>query len=81
VERVIVGVEARQVIGLQQVGERADQLSMVATLFGEPERVNTELDEYRRVTAEDVSRFAREFLRAEEAVVMTYLPRASAEAA
>jgi predicted Zn-dependent peptidase len=81
VERVIVGVEARQVIGLQQVGERADQLSMFATLFGEPERVNTELDEYRRVTAEDVSRFAREFLRPEEAVVMTYLPRASAEAA
>jgi predicted Zn-dependent peptidase len=81
VERVIVGVEARQVIGLQQVGERADQLSMFATLFGEPERVNTELDEYRRVTAEDVSRFARDFLRAEEAVVMTYLPRAAAEAA
>jgi predicted Zn-dependent peptidase len=81
VERVLVGVEARQVIGLQQVGERADQLSMFATLFGEPERINTELDEYRRVTAEDVSRFAREFLRPEEAVVMTYLPRAAAEAA
>ncbi len=80
-ERVKVGVEARQVISLQQVGERADQISMFTTLFDEPERINTELEEYRRVTAEEVSAFAGEFLRTDRAVVMTYVPRAAEEAA
>jgi predicted Zn-dependent peptidase len=79
--RVVTGVEARQIMGLQQVGERADQMSMFATLFDEPERINTELDEYRKLQVEDVSGFAREFLRADRAVVMTYLPRVAAEAA
>jgi predicted Zn-dependent peptidase len=68
-------------MGLQQVGERADQMSMFATLFDEPQRINTELDEYRKLQVEDVSGFAREFLRADRAVVMTYLPRVAAEAA
>ena len=81
VDRVLVGVEARQVIGLQQVGERADQISMFATLFNDPGRINTELDEYRRLGSDDLSEFAREFLRADRAAVMTYLPRAASEAA
>jgi predicted Zn-dependent peptidase len=80
-ERVKVGVEARQVIGLQQVGERADQISMFTTLFDDPERINTELDEYRRVTSAEVCAFVGEFLRPDRAVVMTYVPRAAAEAA
>jgi predicted Zn-dependent peptidase len=80
-ERVKVGVEARQVMGLQQVGERADQISMFTTLFDDPERINTELDAYRRVTSSEVSDFAREFLRPDRAVVMTYVPRAAEEAA
>lgn len=80
-ERVVVGVEARQVIGLQQVGERADQISMFTTLFDDPARINTELDEYRTLTVAEVSGFARDFLLADRAVVLTYLPRAVPEAA
>jgi zinc protease len=74
IERAVTGIESRQLIALQRVGDRADQLSMFATLFNEPERINTELDSYRTVTSDDVRRFALEYLRRDSAVVLTYLP-------
>jgi zinc protease len=81
-ERAIVSVEARRVMELQKVSERADQLSMLTTYFDQPELINTELDGYRAVTAEDVRRFVAEHLVADNRVVLTYLPLpAAAEAA
>ncbi|MBA2668928.1 MAG: insulinase family protein [Gemmatimonadetes bacterium] len=74
IARAVTGIESRQLIALQRVGDRADHLSMFATLFGEPERINTELDSYRAVTGEDVGRFAGEYVRRDSAVVLTYLP-------
>jgi zinc protease len=81
IERAVTGVEARRIMGLQEVGERADELSMFTTLFDDPERINTELDAIRAVTPERVRRFALEYLRADNRVVLTYLPRATQEAA
>ncbi len=81
VDRAVTGIESRQLIALQRVGERADQLSMFETLFGEPERINTELDEYCAVTAEQVRRFALEHLSRDAVAVLTYLPRATEVAA
>jgi zinc protease len=75
IARALTGIESRQLISLQRVGERADQLSMFATLFGEPERINTELEEYRAVTTERVGRFALEHLGRDAGAVLTYLPR------
>jgi zinc protease len=75
VTRAVTGIEARQVIGLQQVGERADQLSMFTTLFDDPERINTELDRYRAVTTDHVRRLALEFLQRNNRVVLTYVPQ------
>jgi predicted Zn-dependent peptidase len=77
-ERAIVSVEARRVMELQKVSERADQLSMLTTYFDQPELINTELDRYRAVTAEDVRRFVAEHLVADNRVVLTYLPLAAA---
>jgi zinc protease len=74
-ERAVTGIEARQLIGLQQVGERADQISMFTTFFDEPERINTELDAYRALTVDDVRRVAGRHLRPEGAVVLSYLPQ------
>jgi zinc protease len=81
IRRALTGIESRQLVALQQVGERADQLSMFATLFNEPDRINTELDAYRGVTVDHVRRFALEYLRRDAAAVLTYLPRAAQEAA
>ncbi len=66
--------------GLQQVGERADQISLFTTFFDDPERVNTELERYRDVRAEDVAAFARDYLPPANAAVLTYVPSPSAEA-
>src|SRR5690606_31586384 len=80
-ERVLTGIEARQLISLQQFAERADQLSMFTTFFDEPERINTELDEYRGVTTDDVNALVRDRLDAENSVVLRYLPLARSEEA
>jgi zinc protease len=81
VERTVTAIETRQVIALQKVAERADQISMFTTLFGEPERINSELDRYREVTPEEIAEFARDFIVRENSAVLTYLPRAREEAA
>jgi zinc protease len=77
IRRAVTGVESRQLVSLQQVGERADQLSMFATLFDDPERINTELERYRAVEADHVRRFGLEYLRHDNAAVLTYLPRSA----
>jgi len=74
VERALTNIEARHVIGMQQVSERADQLSMFTTLFDDPELINTEIDRYRAVTRDDVRRFALEHLQSDNRVVLTYVP-------
>lgn len=84
IRKAVTGIEARQIIALQRVGERADQLSMFTTFFDAPERINTELDSYRAVSTDDVRRFALDFLQADNRVVLSYLPdeaRADREAA
>ena len=51
---------------------------MMATLFDDPGRVNTELDRYRAVTTADVRAFAAEFLNAGNRSVMTYVKKGAA---
>jgi zinc protease len=80
-ERTMTSIDAREIFGLQQVGERANQLSMFTTLFDEPDRINTELDLYHAVTPDEIRRFVLEYLHPENRVVLTYLPRESAESA
>ncbi|HET6764038.1 MAG TPA: pitrilysin family protein [Longimicrobiaceae bacterium] len=78
----LTGIVARQVMSLQKLSDRADQISMSTMHFDDPELVNGELDRYRAVTAEDVHRFAVEALTAENRAVLTYVPAsAAAEAA
>ena len=79
VERAVTGIEARHVFELQKVNERADQLSQLTTFFDDPGLINTELDHYRAVTADDVRRFAAEYLTDDNLVVLTYVPGDAAE--
>ena len=75
VERAIRLIEASRLMDLQQVEERADALSMYETLFGDPDRINTELQRVRGVTAADVRRFAGEYLGSDNRVVLVYVPK------
>jgi predicted Zn-dependent peptidase len=74
VERAVNLMETRYLAELQKVDERADLLSMYATLFDDPARINTELDRIRGVRAEDVRAFARACLGEANRALIWYLP-------
>jgi len=69
--------EADELGALARVEERADRLSMYATLFDDPALVNTLLPRYLSVTAEQIRDAARDVFRADNRVVLTYLPAAT----
>ncbi len=75
VSRAVALLETDMVLALQSAGDRADKLSMHATLFGEPERVNGELERYRGVTAAQVTAFARERLGPDNRASLMYVPK------
>jgi predicted Zn-dependent peptidase len=77
VERAIALIETDLTTALQSASERADRLSMFATLLGDPGLVNVQADKYRAVTAEDVTRFARERLGEDNRAKLLYVPRAA----
>jgi len=72
--RAIALTETHLVNTLQQVGERADLLSMFDQFFDDPGRLNTELDRLRTVTTEGVRDFASTYLGADNRALLTYLP-------
>ena len=76
-ERAKALTEADELGALARVEERADRLSMYATLFDDPAMVNTLLPRYLSVTADQIRDAAREVFRADNRVVLTYLPAAA----
>ena len=67
-------IETDELGGLQRVGERADRLSMYATLLGDPGEINHQLERYLAVTPEDLMAACAEVLVPANRVVLTYLP-------
>lgn len=59
----------------------ADALAYYHVLCGDADRVNHLLAEFASVTADDLQRVAREYLRREQAAVLHYLPEDAASAA
>jgi predicted Zn-dependent peptidase len=78
-ERARALTEADELGALMRVDERADRLSMYATLFDDPELINRMLPRYLSVTAEDIQRVAADVFRADNRVVLTFLPVGAAE--
>ncbi|MDQ2941674.1 MAG: insulinase family protein [Chloroflexota bacterium] len=60
---------------LERVAERADRVSMYACLFDDPQRINSEVARYRAVDAARVRAAMADALRADNRVVLTYLPQ------
>jgi predicted Zn-dependent peptidase len=67
-------IETSFVTGLQSAAERADQLSRFATYFGDANLANEQVKRYQAVTADDVSRLARERLGPDNRALLLYLP-------
>ena len=74
IERAVALTETALVRQIEQVGERADLVSMFDQLFDDPARLNSELERLRAVTPADVSAFVERFLGADNRAVLTYVP-------
>jgi predicted Zn-dependent peptidase len=72
--RAFALIEADELGSLQRVEERADRLSMYATLFDEPGLINEMLPRYLAVTPEAILDVAASTFRADNRLVLTYLP-------
>jgi zinc protease len=70
--------EADELGALQRVDEKADRLSMYATLFDKPEMINDILPRYLSTTAEEIQAVCRDVFLKNNRVVLTYLPVTSA---
>lgn len=53
----------------------ANSLATYHTLSGDPELINTELEEYQKVTREDIKRVANKYFTPDNRVVLYYLPK------
>jgi zinc protease len=73
-------IETDLLSALQSAGERADKLSQFATYFGDAALVNTQLSQYRDVTADQVNNFVQEFLGDDNRIALVYVPRTTAAA-
>ncbi len=72
--RALNTIESQSIFGLQTVLGKASQLATYAGYLGKPNWFQDDLDRYRKVTAADVQRVARQYL-GENRLVMTYVPR------
>jgi zinc protease len=75
VDRAIALIETEMVSAMQLASERADRLSMFATFFGDPERLNEQSANYHAVTVDSVNAFAATRLKRENRASLLYVPR------
>ncbi len=73
-ERAKALTEADELSALQQVAEKADRLSMYATLFDKPAMINEILPRYLSTTAEQIRDACAAVFRDDNRVLLTYVP-------
>jgi len=78
VERAVALIQTMFVSSMQEAGERADKLSLFATYFGDPNRLNEEVDRYRAVTTAQVNDFVVERLGENNRASLVYVAREDA---
>lgn len=75
VERAVALIQTDMITSLQSASDRADRISMFATLLGDPSLINEQADRYRAVTADRVNDFVRNYLGADNRAKLLYVPR------
>ena len=73
-DRAVAITETRTLSQLQRVGSRADLLSMFATLFDDPDRLNRDLWRLRDVTLGEVEAWAGDYMGPSNRAVVRYIP-------
>ncbi len=67
-------IETDELGSLQRVSERADRLSMYATLLDNPAEINRQLERFLEVTAAEVRTVCAELLTDHNRLLVTYVP-------
>jgi predicted Zn-dependent peptidase len=67
-------IESRTINNMQSMRRIADQLAFYWTYFKNSNMINTELDSYIKITAEDIIRVCKQYLNKDNRVVLYYLP-------
>ena len=75
VQRAAALIQTDMVTAMQSASERADRLSMFATLLGDPGLINEQSARYDEVTAARVNQFVREHLGSDNRAKLLYIPR------
>lgn len=57
----------------------AESLADYHTYYGSANLINTEIEQYRKVTPEDIQRVAKKYLTKENVVILEYLPKSEQE--
>jgi zinc protease len=79
VTRAVALIQTDMITALQSASDRADRLSMFATLLGDPALVNEQADLYAAVNAEQVNAFAGAHLGPDNRAKLLYVPREQTE--
>lgn len=74
-DRIKNQVEAQKLRELQSITHIADSINGAAVQFGDPGYINRELDIYTSITKENVLDMAQKFLKDNNRVVLSYLPK------
>ena len=81
VQRAAALIQTDMVASMQSASERADRLSMFATLLGDPALINQQSTRYDEVTAKRVNKFVRERLGSDNRAKLLYIPRLQSDVA
>lgn len=75
IERAVALIQTMFVTSMQEASERADRLSLFATYFRKPERLNEEVERYRSVDTDRVNAFVQSRLGENNRASLLYVPR------
>lgn len=73
--RTKVGIEASTIFGLQSVSGKVSTLAMNELFDKEPDKVQYDINRYNAVTAEDVMRVYRTYIKDKAKVVLSIVPQ------
>lgn len=76
IDKVRAAARRFAISGRRSVLDKANELSANAVIYGDPNRINTEIEAIWKVTPADVQRVARKYLQDANRNVITFLPGA-----